>query len=231
MKTGVKARPEKTKIIPSLPSRNTSPVVGLDLVTSILYITITSYGMSEESNLNGINTPFRLSEYENWDKIEDRTAIFILDQAEKNLSDLIITADLLTQRAVTALQYSISFIIGIIGFMYTPYATGVILHLSIIGIITLIPIVIYSFKVYSSYRVKPVGNTPINLITEEKVLSDKQYLVFVYNAIKNVQKSIEFTVASNDLRVKAIWKIELIIKAGIIIVVTYPLLYLLVSHP
>jgi hypothetical protein len=174
----------------------------------------------------------KLSEWENWDKLTDDTALFILDQAEKKLSELISAADALTNRAINTLQFSIPGLALLIGFIYSDYSSGILGHLSIIAIIVLVAISILAFMTYHLYKVVPLGNTPINLINDEKVLHEKQKLVFLFNAIKTAQNSIDKNELANKKRVKNIKRIQIIIWFGLTTeLILYPLIYYLVILP
>jgi len=174
-----------------------------------------------------------LNQWENWDKLEIDTAEFILDQSEKRLSEMNQAADILTSRANTILQFAIPSIAVLMGFLFSDYSKGQLpTHLAVGGILFLIVISVLAFIVSSLYKVVPLGNTPINMISDEKVLHEKQTLVFLYNSIKNIQKSIDKNESRNLSRAKRLYWIQRIIWVGLAIeLVIYPSLYYLVCRP
>lgn len=171
-----------------------------------------------------------LDEWENWDKLKPETAQFILDQSEKNLIEINNAADVLTARSNTILQFSIPSIIVLTGYIYSDYSKGDLLtHLAAIAIVILSLITILAFIANSLYKVVPLGNRPVNMINNEKVLHDDQYLVFLFNSIKNIQKSITKNESKNVKRASKLYLIEKIIWVGLVFeLLIYPLLYFLV---
>jgi predicted PurR-regulated permease PerM len=180
--------------------------------------------------MNTENKNIDLSQWENWDKLNEDTAKFILEQSEKNLSEMIQAADVLTSRANTILQFSVTSIAVLTGFIYSDFSKGDLLtHLAIIGLLFLVVISILAIIVNSLYKVVPVGNSPKNMISDEKVLHEKQTIVFLYNSIKNIQKSLDKNDTRNRSRADKILTIQRLIWIGLSFeLIFYPVLYYLV---
>ena len=148
------------------------------------------------------NDKVNIFEWENWDKLSVDTAQFILGQAEKELSELIVAADVLTQRSSTIMQASFAVLIGLIGYSVSKPESDIGIKLAVVSCVFLIVISFLSFRIYRLYKVKPMGNRPSKMVTEEKTNHDKQHLVYIYNSIKTTEKSIVFNEIENGKRVR-----------------------------
>jgi hypothetical protein len=145
-----------------------------------------------------------LSKWENWDKLTVPTARFILEQAEKNLHEMSVAADVLTGRAVNILQFSIPLAVVLTGFLYTETAKSILVYAALTGLLFLLGISVLAFMVYNLYSLEPLGNSPEKMIIDEKVIHEQQELVFLFNAIKTAQISIRVNALKNEKRVKLI---------------------------
>jgi hypothetical protein len=171
--------------------------------------------------------------YEDWDKIDISTAKFVLDQGEKFLAETVEAGNVLTNRAGSIMQISIPAVGVLVGVVATNLEIEKLQYqLAIIGVL-LSGIVSYlAFKVYHLYKIIPLGMEPNKILTDEKIKHiDQQELVFVYNAIKNCQKSIAKNQSRNEDRAKKIIQIETVVKVGLIASVAWVVLYYVVYHP
>jgi hypothetical protein len=144
----------------------------------------------------------KLSKWKNWDKLTEATARFILEQAEKNLSETINAADIVTNRAAYILQFCLVLLIGLTGYLTSDHTNTLGIKLSVISIVFLMVVSILSFRVYRLYNVKPHGNKPSYMISDEKTDDKRQLLIYIFNAIKTTERSIDFNQEENIKSVK-----------------------------
>ncbi len=171
------------------------------------------------------NEQIDIKEYA-WNNLSIESAKIILDQLEKNLSATIETAKILTDRAVTVLQFSVPIILALIGVIFSQPFT-VLIHLSIIGIVFLIIISWKALNLYQLYQIQPLGNSLDNLLTKEKMdyTDEQQEFSFIYNSIITVNNSIEFNDNENINRQELMRSIINWIKIGSTVVIGYSVLW------
>lgn len=161
-----------------------------------------------------------LSSWENWDKLDIKTSYFILDQSEKKLDATIETAKILSDRAIILMQSSSGILIALLGYAATTKERELLFQLSVLLIAFCIAIFLLSFRVYNLYEIRVKGNSPSNLISNEKVNYVKQELRFTYGEIVTIGDSIDYNERNNLVRASAL---RLAITTITILVFTLPL--------
>jgi hypothetical protein len=161
-----------------------------------------------------------------WQNLTTESAKVILDQLEKNLSASIETAKILTDRAVTVLQFSIPIILALIGVIFSQ-PSQILIHLSVVGILFLIIISWKALSLYELYQIQPLGNTLENLLSKEKIdcPEEQQEFAFIYNSILSVNDSIIFNDNSNKNRQTLMRSIIFWIKVGSLVIIIYSALW------
>jgi hypothetical protein len=160
-----------------------------------------------------------LSLWQNWDKLKIETAIFILEQSEKKLDATIETAKILSDRAIILMQSSSGILIALLGYAATTKERELLFQLAVLLIAFCIAIFLFSFRVYNLYEIRVKGNSPSNLISDEKVNYLKQELRFIYGEIVTIGDSIEYNERNNRTRASAL---RLAITTITILVFTLP---------
>jgi len=168
-----------------------------------------------------------VKDFENPDfitKLSVDTARFVYDEAQKYLAETIETAKILTDRAVSIMQFTIPVSIGIILLLFDHHNSRLLTHISIIALLGCLIVTWNCLKVYQLYQILPVGNTPERVITVKKLEGDdeKQLKTFLISAILSTQKSIEFNRNENKTRSALIFSILTTMKlvAGLILLYT-----------
>jgi hypothetical protein len=171
-----------------------------------------------------------LDKFENWDRIEKESAYFILEQGEKKLKETIETASIVTSKAVFILQISLGLMVSLVGYVSVTTDRGLAFQLSILLIILSICLFVGSLSVYDLYEVRPLGNTPSNLIDERKISDSRQELAFLYSAIYTVETSINFNERKNTLRAERLSTVFTVINIAVWTIVIYSVVIFLLDH-
>ncbi len=152
-----------------------------------------------------------------WERLEIASAKLILDQSEKQLKETIDTANQLYNRATYIIGCSIPIEIGLFGYLASKYEKPDFLFLlAFLGFLLMSVVLFLCFKVYYLYPIRPLGNTPKNILSnKEYIAHPDQELVFLYNCIRTAQASSDFNMAKNKERAEIIKTIFYIIGAGL----------------
>lgn len=163
----------------------------------------------------------------NWNKIGLTSLTLALDQGEKMLKETIVTANFQVNRVLTILKTSVGLFIVISGYLITNKPSFQILYLeAVVSLLVLAFLIIKSFKAYSSYKIKPLGNRPFHILNKVNIeyAGDNLDQFLVFNSCRTVDDSIRFNQERNDLRANLIYRVEHQVKWSLIVVIGFPLL-------
>jgi hypothetical protein len=148
-----------------------------------------------------------------WNDITIESAEFVLQQAEKRLQATIDTARMLTDRAVTIMQFSIPLSIGLGGLILTTQKNDWFwLYVVILGI--LLAISYLGLRVFDLYDVEYLGHEPRILLDNNIPLEEEnQNLALMIAVITLVQIDIEENTKRNFVRAQHASYAVLLVKA------------------
>ncbi|GJM30191.1 MAG: hypothetical protein DHS20C17_28260 [Cyclobacteriaceae bacterium] len=166
--------------------------------------------------------------WKTWQMLDAKCAEFVLLEGEKRLSQQINTAESLTKRPEAILRFAIPIGLGLVAFVIKSISDcsyGLAFYSAVYTTLGLIVVIILSFRAYWLYEIKPLGNTPQNMLTPDKLVSKNQHLHFLVTRIRSIQELIELNAKQNkdrNRKIDLIYKVTtLIIFVGIVMFLIY----------
>lgn len=175
----------------------------------------------------------------NWTLIEIKSALFILDQAEKTLKHVTEKADKITARAFAILIVVISLVSTLIGFLIKELSVAnaelffkifylIVVFLGILCMCCLLKLVFPRKSMQLGAQPKLLAIESL-LMPRDDLNEDERHLALIINQITNVQNKISFNGSQNNTRIKLLEITLTLIVAtflvGIITLIIYSILH------
>ena len=163
---------------------------------------------------------------EAWNDLNLESTKYLLDQTEKYLEATIETAKVLTDRAVSILQFSIPIILALVGVIFAQSNT-ILIHLSVISIVFLIVVSFKALRVYELYEIHCLGSPPESLLVDDILIMSDEHkeFAFIFNSVKLNNDMIIFNQNSNRQREKHLRFIITTVKTGCAFVLLYAIFW------
>jgi len=159
-------------------------------------------------------------EIENWRALRIESATFLFHEADKYLHEQLETAKQLTGRAESIIKFCVPAFLLLIAYIVKVLsdksAYPFVFWVAVYSAIALGAIIALSLDAFWIYQIKPLGNTPKNMIRDDRINDKDQELFFVVSRICSIQRMIEVNTPEIKIRLDNLKLVNKVVQAAVI---------------